>query len=156
LWFEWYWKMCCHHNIVIALLYIALGDIHDNHNCVWSCNLKAWFNFIQLFTFPQVDVDIEVESTESFPISEEIRIKAQSLRFITLLTIFIEVVRFCSLYYGSSCFLWHIEIVLQMVKLKIIIISYDALIWTFQQIFFCFFCLLLFLTNISLLQGTRT
>jgi len=104
LWFEWYWKMCCHHNIVIALLYIALGDIHDNHNCVWSCNLKAWFNFIQLFTFPQVDVDIEVESTESFPISEEIRIKAQSLRFITLLTIFIEVVRFCSLYYGSSCF----------------------------------------------------
>ncbi|KAL9303362.1 hypothetical protein ACSQ67_020625 [Phaseolus vulgaris] len=27
-----------------------------------------------------VDVDIEVESTESFPISEEIRIKAQSLR----------------------------------------------------------------------------
>ncbi|QCE04700.1 DNA-directed RNA polymerase III subunit RPC8 [Vigna unguiculata] len=27
-----------------------------------------------------VEVDIEVESTESFPISEEIRIKAQSLR----------------------------------------------------------------------------
>lgn len=60
------------------------GDIHDNHNCDWGCNLKAWFNFIQLFTFLKVDVDVEVESTESFPISEEIRIKAQSLRYYDL------------------------------------------------------------------------
>ncbi|WVZ16730.1 hypothetical protein V8G54_009712 [Vigna mungo] len=37
-------------------------------------------NDIDIDEMPLVDVDIEVESTESFPISEEIRIKAQSLR----------------------------------------------------------------------------
>ncbi|BAT79333.1 hypothetical protein VIGAN_02220200 [Vigna angularis var. angularis] len=37
-------------------------------------------NDIDIDEMPLVDVDVEVESTESFPISEEIRIKAQSLR----------------------------------------------------------------------------
>lgn len=43
--------------------------------------IKPWFNIIQLFTFQQVDVDIVIESNKSFPITEEMRIKAHSLRF---------------------------------------------------------------------------